>query len=237
MKIKLLLSSFFLITIFTGFCQSAQNLESEAKLNELYNKKFQGSSNLYSGSQYIEQNYAQSGSPFFLSDTLTNGWISYDGHLYSNVPLQWDVFQNYIITLSLKENTKLILREELIDSFYFSGHLIKKMEVDKEHNLLRAGLYDVLYDGKTSVIVMRKKTNMGVIDGKIIVYNFTKRDIVYVKKEGIYYSVKNKRNIFNFFGNYQSPINRLVRKAGLNWRKNFGQCAAIAAQYYDNSAH
>ncbi|MEO6949637.1 MAG: hypothetical protein ABI123_08415 [Ginsengibacter sp.] len=237
MRTKLLLSSFFLITQLTGFCQSPHNVSSEAKVNEFYNTKLQSSSSLYSGPQYIEQSYPKTGSPFFLNDTLASGWIGYDNHLYTNVFLQWDVFQNYVLIRSLKEGAKLILQEELIDSFYFSGHLIKKMKADKEHNLLSAGLYDVLYDGKTDVIAMRKKTSMGIIDGKSMVYNFTSKDIIYIKKEGLYNPVKNKKNVLKLFSNNRSAIKRLVRKAGLNWRKNFDQCAAIAAQHYDNSTH
>ena len=234
---KLLLSVFFSLTLLSVFSQPNQNSKSEAEINALYNKKLQGSSNLYSGPQYIEQNYPQTGTPFFISDSLAMGWISYDSHLYTNVPLQWDVFQNYVITLSLKENAKLILRNDLIDSFYFSGHLLKNIEADKEHNLLQAGLYDFLYDGKTTVIAMRKKTSMGIIQGSAMVYNFTSKDKIYVKKDGIYYLVNRKKDILKLFSKDKSAIKRLVRKAELNWRRNLDQSAAIAARYYDNSTH
>ena len=232
---KLLLSILLSITLFTGFCQPVQNVNDEAEVNAMYNKKLQGSSRLYSGPQYIEQNYPQSGSPFFLRDSLSNGWISYNSHLYKNVPLQWDIFQNYVITLSLKENAKLILRNDLIDSFYFSGHLVKSMEIDKEHNLLQPGFYDFVYDGKTAVLVMRKKTNMGIIQGSSVVYNFTSKDKIYVKKEGIYYFISNKKDILKLFTNNRSAIKRLFRKAGLSWRKNLDEGAAIAAKNYDHS--
>lgn len=237
MRTKLLLSVLLSIFFCSGFCQPIQNVKSEDEINTLYNKKLQASSNLYSGPQYIEQNYPQSGSPFFSSDSLRNGWISYDGHLYTDVLLQWDVFQNYVITLSLKENSKLILRNDLIDSFYFSGHLVKTMKADKELNLLQAGFYEFLYNGKTAVIAIRKKTNMGIIQGGSMVYDFTSKNKIYVKKEGIYFLISNKKDILKLFPKDKSAIKRLVRKAALNWRKNLDQSASIAAQYHDNPTH
>ena len=234
---KLLLSVLFSISLCSGFCQPIQNVKSEDEINALYNKKMQPSSNLYSGPQYIEQNYPQTGSPFFASDTLRDGWISYDSHLYTDVLLQWDVFQNYVITLALKENAKLILRNDLIDSFYFSGHLVKFMQADKENNLLLPGFYDFVYDGKTPVIVMRKKTNMGIIQGSSVVYNFTSKDKIYAKKDGTYYLLSNKKDILKLFGKDKSAIKRLARKAALNWRRNLDQIAAIAAHYHDNPTH
>ena len=234
---RLLLSGVFLLTFFTGFCQPAQNLKNEAAVNSLYNNKLQASSNLYSGPQYIEQIYQKIGSPFFLSDTLINGWISYDSHLYLNVPLQWDVLQNYVITSSLNNSAKLVLRNELIDSFYFSGHHVKQIDADKEHNLLQGGLYDVLYGGNTAVIAKRKKVNMVVIQGLDIYYNFSNQDRIYIKKEGIYYLVNMRKDVFRLFRNKTVAINRLVRKEGLSWKKDFDKCVAVAAEYNDNSTH
>ena len=84
---------------------------------------------------------------------------------------------------------------------------------------------------------MRKKTNMGIIQGSSVVYNFTSKDKIYAKKDGTYYLLSNKKDILKLFGKDKSAIKRLARKAALNWRRNLDQIAAIAAHYHDNPTH
>ncbi|MEO6818861.1 MAG: hypothetical protein ABI204_03975 [Ginsengibacter sp.] len=237
MTTKLLLCGFLILTFFTGFSQLDQNIKSESAVKRLFDQKLQGSSKLYSGPEYIEQTYRMIGNQFFISDSLVNGWVSYGGHLYTDIPMQWDLLQDYVIIKSLRKEEKLVLRNDLIDSFYLSGHLVKNMEADKNHNLLRAGFYDILYTNKTAVIAMRKKETLGIIQGVDVFYNFSAKDKIYVKKEGTYYLINNKKDIVKLFSNKRAAIKRLVRKEGLNWRKNLDQCVVVAAQYYDNFTH
>ena len=78
---------------------------------------------------------------------------------------------------------------------------------------------------------------MGIIQGSSMVYNFTSKDKIYIKKGGIYYLVNNKNDVLNLFNKNRAAINSLVKKQNLNWRKEFDQCVTIAAQYYDNPSH
>lgn len=212
-------------------------MQIKTDVNEFYNEKMENASNIFSGPQYIPQNYRRRGSPFFLTDSLSKGWVSYDSHIYPDVQLQWDILQNYVIIRALSGNAKIILRNDLIDSFYFSGHLIRYMPADKQHNLLYDGFYDVLYDGKTRVLAKRLKETHPNLDELKVRFDFIDKNSFYVRKNGLNYLVTNKRDILKLFHAHRTAIKRHVRKEGLNWRKDFDKCVVIAAHYYDNSSH
>lgn len=204
------------------------------KLNDVYNKYTVESSRLYTGPVYVEQTYLKKGSPFLASDTMSGGWIVYDHHFYPSVAIQWDVYKNYVLVRSLGGFNKVILNNDLIDSFYIAGHLVQNMQPDEEKNLANGGLYELIYTGDTEVIVKRKKENKMEFENSRILYRFYEKNIHYVKKGGIYYRVNNKKDVLRLYGSeYQSAIKREIRRHGLNWRRDFEQCLIAATSYYD----
>lgn len=233
----LLLITLLLVCNLEASSQATNKLQIPTELNEFYNKNMEHSADIFSGPQYIPQNYLKKGSPFFLSDSLTKGWIFYDKILYRDVQLQWDILQNYVITGALGGYSKIILRNELIDSFQFAGHLVRYMPQDKTHNLLNDGFYDILYDGNTQVIVKRLRQTHSNLDELKVRFDFLDRDRVYVKKNDLYYLVSNKSDLLKLFHANRTAIKRLVRKEDLNWRKDFERCVVIASRYYDNTRH
>lgn len=175
------------------------------------------------------------GSPFLDNDTLTSGWISYDGQYYKDVLLQWDVLQNYVLTQSLVSNAKMILRNELIDSFSFGGHLVKFMPRDKKNNLMNEGLYDIIYAGPTTLMAGRKKVNKQRLETNTPVYHLTENNSYYIKKKGIYYQVSNKNDLAYLFAKDMAEIKKVVRRNKLKWKKDLEQVLLIAVVYYDKA--
>lgn len=234
MKPQLLLLLTAMLICGNAFSQFSESDASLQKLNHFYLDEIGSSADIYSGAVYVEQAYRKRGTPFFASDTLSNGWIVYNGQLYPDLKLQWDVLQNYVLTKSLVGYSKLILRNDLIDSFFFAGHLIRYMPANKEQNLMNSGFYDILYRGATPLIASRKKDNIQTIEAMTVYYRFDDKSKYYIQKDSIYYRVANKRDVLKLFPARASGIKRQVRRAGINWRKEFEQALTIAVTYIDN---
>lgn len=229
---------FFLILSTVTSASNAQNTTDDnprETLNDIFVQKIGAGSNVFSGPEYIAQNYRKNGSEFFASDSLATGWVVYDGLLYKNQKLQWDVLQNYVIIQAQNGYSRIILRNDLIDSFYFAGHTIVKKQADKALNLRYSDFYDALYRAGVEVWARRKVTsNFGSSDNRVV-YNMFKQDKFYVKKGNLFYQVTNKREVLNVFAGSQAEITRAVNKADLNWRKDFEECLIIAAAVYDQT--
>ena len=217
------------------YAQSIDKNSFPKDLNNFYNQHIGKSAILYSGPAYIAQTFRMEGSPFLGSDTLTLGWIRYDDHYYKDVLLQWDVFQNYIVTQSLVSNAKMILRNELIDSFFFAGHLVKYLPANKENNLMKEGLYDILYAGPTTLMARRKKIAKDGHWNSKVVYHILDKSKYYIKKKGIYYLVSNRNDLAHLFGKKMAEIKKIVRGNELRWKKDFEQILVIAVVHYDKS--
>lgn len=217
------------------FAQSIYKNSPSNDLNAFYNQHIGKAALLFSGPSYVTQTYPMQGSPFLASDTLTLGWISYDGHYYNNILLQWDILQNYVLTKSLAGYDKMILRTELIDSFSFAGHLVKFIPRNLDHNLMNEGLYEVLYAGATSLIARRRKESKERIDDKKVIYEMIDKSRYYINKKGIYYQVSNKKDLAALLTKDMPEIKKAVRKNKLKWRKNLEQVLILAVVHSDKA--
>ena len=234
MSIRNLSLSFISVLLsLSSFAQSPDTNSPGNKLNTFYNQHIGKSAIIYSGSSYVTPMYPREGSPFLTSDTLTLGWISYDGQYYKEVLLQWDVLQNYVLTRSLVSKAKMILRNDLIDSFSFAGHLVKFMPRDPENNLMKEGLYDILYAGPTTLMARRKKVTRERKDSKTVIYEISDKNSYYIRKKGIYYQVSNKKDVVDLFAKDLVEIKKIVRQNKLKWKKNLEQILRLAVVNYD----
>lgn len=236
MNPKLHLALFLFFISFSVRSQPYQNDSSMLELNTFYNKFFAESSILNLGPVYIVQTYTMAGNPFYKDiDEPLRGWIVYDGHFYNDVALQWDVFQNYVIKPSLTGITRHILNNELIDSFFLDGQLIRNLIADKAHNLQSGGLYAIIHEGNIQAIVRPAKDNIGIIEGMKVKYHFRVKNSYYIRKEGIYYRVSNKKDVLRLFRENRAGIKRELRKEELKWRKDFELCVKSATEYADKA--
>lgn len=226
--------SLLFLSILPARAQTNKN-EELAALNAYYNSKLDSAAFLFTGDEYVYQSYLKVGSPYFLTDSLSRGTIRYAGQLYDHAELQWDVMQNYVLTRSLDGNTKVILRNDLIDSFSIEGHSIIKLYENKAANLYNTDFYDVLYRGTTDVYARRAKETYNTIRNDKIVYHFKDKDKFYVKKNDLFYRVSNRRETMRLYAKHTSEINHAIRKEGLKWRTDFEACLIIAASLNDQS--
>lgn len=228
-----------LLAVLLSLGISAQSIDKENssanEFNTFYNQHIGKASILYSGSAYITMQLPMTGNPFFGGDTLCPGWIRYDGQLYNEVFIQWDVLQNYVLTQSLVSEAKLILRNELIDSFSFAGHLVKFMAGDRENNLMQEGLYDILYEGYTTLMVRRKKVGRQKIEMNVPIYQISVKDLYYIRKKGIYYQVDNKKDVARLYGKEMGEIKKIVRRNKLKWKKDLEQILLLAVVSFDKA--
>lgn len=236
MRRTILFSLSLLFFAIAGFSQ--QNWTSDKLyVNQLFNERLDGAADIHIGPEYVYPGYPKVGSPFFLSDTLTPGWIVYDGHLYTGEQLQWDVQRDFVLVRALNGYSKLILRNDLVDSFFFAGHKIVKLKADPASNLQNTDFYDVLYDGKTRVLVRRKKDTKSRIDEDHVLYEYFDQYKYYIRRNGTYYLVSNKREVLNILSGHRSAVNRRIQKEGLSWNSDFESSVALAAAYYDELNH
>ena len=231
-----------LFCIICGFPVFSQGLRNDSTLLErqvansllLYDKYTGPQASIYNGSEYIAYIFKREGIPFFLADTMALGWVGYEGRIYQPMIIQYDIVRNKVLLLNSNRRSKIVLHNELIDSFYFLNHTFKKLEANSAQNLSTTGFYDFLHNGNIKVYASRKKLFKDVITDNELVRIFSNEDRYYIYKGGKYYLVNNKKDVYNLLNDKKSALKSAMRRRKIKFRKNnFEEALLVAAEIYD----
>ena len=200
----------------------------------LYINRLGENSNLYNGSEYIYSYHGIKGYPFYASDRPLNGDIEYDGILYKNVPMSYDLVRDEVLINEPGQNFNVRLVVEKIRYFSLSNRVFVRMVQDSTGNpFLTTGFYNILYKGKVSVLArLTKKIQSGSAEDSIKFIQYTN---YWVKKDDSYQPVENKKTLLNIFRDQKDLIRKYLRKNKINYKKDPANAIIKAAEYYGSS--
>ena len=198
-----------------------------------YTSSLGESSHLYNGSEYIFTNHGIAGHPFFESELPVKGSVFYDGAFYQNIPLSYDLVSDEVFITAPGQAFNLKLIDIKIRYFSLLNHTFVRINQDSTINgvPLSTGYYDLLYNGKVTVLAKRlKRTKQGFRAEDIITY--AEYNEYTVKKNNTYYNVDSKRSLINLFSDQKDKIKKFIRKNGLSFKKNPENIIVKTAEYY-----
>jgi len=171
--------------------------------------------------------------PYFKDVRYTKSKIRYGGALYTDIPLRWDTYRDELIALS-PENYNVVLSSDKMEDATFHGYHISYLKPDSMSNSPPpAGYYLLLYDGACKVLVkhtavMQQRSSQQRIENYYIYA--TK---YYIKKENVYYQVKNKNTLLNALGSdFHQELNRLIRTNRFRFKRDAeAMIVAVVKEY------
>ena len=197
---------------------------------DVYYHALGNQSPLYNGSEYIEfASTLQEGHPFFETNVFVNGSIRLDGMEFLDVPMLYDLVKDQVIIQHFGKVYKINLPAEKIERFTLSGHSFIRILQDSSHQL-KTGFYDKLYNGKIMVLARREKK----IRENVQIDNIVdQKNFYYIKKNGIYYALKNMRTLLGILKNKKKEIQKYLNKNKVKYKNDPEHAMIIAAEYYD----
>jgi hypothetical protein len=241
MKILLFLIS-VLLFLNPSFSQSVkQDSISDLQLQkaiDLYDHFSADNAPVYNGIEYIYYNFKMEGDPYFITGDFSKGWVNYSGRKYDSLSVMYDVARNQVVILGYDQKSRIVLQNEFVDSFGLLGHTFIKLKEDHQQNLYNTGFYDMLYNGKVQFVARRIKAMNMKIEGMVVVRPFYVKDRFYVHKDGLYYLVNRRKDVYHLFDDKIHEIKKLMRKQHLKIRrKNFEQATTKVTALYDQLTH
>jgi hypothetical protein len=241
MKILLFLIS-VLLFLNPSFSQSVkQDSISDLQLQkaiDLYDHFSADNAPVYNGIEYIYYNFKMEGDPYFITGDFSKGWVNYSGRKYDSLSVMYDVARNQVVILGYDQKSRIVLQNEFVDSFGLLGHTFIKLKEDHQQNLYNTGFYDMLYNGKVQFVARRIKAMNMKIEGMVVVRPFYVKDRFYVHKDGLYYLVNRRKDVYHLFDDKTHEIKKLMRKQHLKIRrKNFEQATTKVTALYDQLTH
>lgn len=193
-------------------------------------------SGIYRGTEYTGYPFRlKSGHQFFESEDISYGSVFYDGILYENVPMRFDIIKDQLVVRYVDQVSGISLHNEKIDFFSLHNHHFIHI---KEDNLnppaIPAGFYDRVYDGGIQVLVSRSKGTLKEVsvEGNFITV-LKQKNNVFLKKDGLYYPVERLGSVIKVLSNKQKEIQEFLKKSNVKFRKNPENAIIRMVRYYD----
>ena len=238
--------SIFFTAIILCYAVTAALAQSNATDSSIYQQSFQNAvalyyksigenAHIYNGSEYVAYSAAVNNkNPFFEVASLQNGDIKYDGIVYNNVPLNYDIYKEEVVINRYNQNFRIRLAANKIDWFTIDNHLFIKIVADSSTKVLGAtGFFDKVYDGSIAVLVKRRKKLDETVTSTGINSQYTEDDRFFIKKDGIYHPVNSKKSVMHVFGDKKKDVQKLMRKNKIKFKPSLEFGIVKAAQFYD----
>jgi hypothetical protein len=184
-------------------------------------------SGLYTGSLYVRDYYRVKGHPFFETDSLQKGDVFYNGVLFKNAELLYDLSHDNLVT-KYAEDANLVLVREKITYFKLRGHLFVAGS-----DALGRGFYDLLYTGKLEILAQRKKELVPWSKSMEFDAAFSQTNNYFIYKDSIYYKVNSKQDLMDVLKNKKDELKEFISKNKLDFKKKFEIALLRTAMYYD----
>ncbi len=230
---------FFYILLICGLSQhvTAQNAD-DTTLHEnalsaigVYYQNLGEESPLYNGSEYIEYAYTlQEGHPFFQVVNFINGNVNVDGMIFHDVPMLYDIVKDQLIIQDFQKVYKINLPADRVQQFFLLGHLFVHLNASDQ---VKTGFYDQLYKGKIALFAKREKKILEKYSNIQISKVVISQNVYYIKKDGVYYTIKNKSSLFSVLKSEKKEIQQYLKANDIKFKREPERAMIMAVKYYD----
>ena len=186
---------------------------------------------LYNGSEYAGSYSRTNGHPYFETDHLQKGAVLYDGVLYQDIPLSYDLSRDELIISSYAQNFNLKLVSEKVVYFSLLNHVFVRIESDSLLNsTVATGFFELLYSGKMMVLAKRvKQLQSGAAEEKP---KFVQYNRYYIRQANSFSQIESERDLLRVFNDQNEEIKKYLHKNGFKYKKDPGNTIVKAVEYY-----
>ncbi|MEP6583786.1 MAG: hypothetical protein ABJA90_05955 [Ginsengibacter sp.] len=215
-----------------------QSLQLQNAIN-LYHQSLIPETGLYNGSEYAYKAYypyaINEGDPFFISREFYSGSVFYNGLLYQNIPLLYDIIKGELLTKDLSQINIIRLNEEKVRWFTIYNQTFYRLVKDSiAKNTVSTDFYDGLYIGNTSLykhVSKIFKENSSSAQG--INRYVVEKDEFFIKKGNEYFRINNRKSLLNVLSDRKKDIGQFMSKSKLKLKKNKEDAFIKVVTYYD----
>ena len=200
----------------------------------LYDSATIESQHLYNGPQYFVYDSPAEEHQFFLSEEWKIGSVFYDGQLFREVPLLYDIVKDQLVARYKQGFGNVALQNQKVGYFTLPDHRFVRVEADTGRvEGLRTGFYDQLYDGKVKVVAHRAKERQQDLTERKVIINFPQKDVFYLYRDGKYHPVRTRKSVLSYLEDQKRPLKQYLRQQKLNFRDNREATILGLAAHYD----
>lgn len=149
---------------------------------------------------------------YFKTDGYTTGSVTYDGQLYTNVSLKYDLLKGILIAKvdGKNNNTGINLISDKIASFSFYGKEFVNIEQERQSGTTISPSFSGFYEkdriGKLTLFTQHRKEGIEVLQLDGVFYKFSDRQDFAVKFNGRLHQLNSQRDLIDLFPSAEESI-------------------------------
>ena len=200
----------------------------------LYHQFTDKQSRLYNGPEHIPYAPSLEGHAYFLDKLIHKGTVVYDGMIYNDVKMQYDLIRDNLVIVHFDGFFRMNLVTEKVKEFSFNDHHYVRLERDSANGLpFATGFYDKLYSGKLMVLAKRTKRIEETVTDKVI-QKVTEKNFYYVYNGKEYNHVRSFKSLLSNVKDRSKEVRQYLRKSKIRYRKDRENAIVKAIEYYDS---
>ena len=206
--------------------------QSVSKIHQVYINEIGDNAQIYHGSEYIRNGQKAAGFPYYESDSMVAGSVSYQGTKYQNQNFFYNMVSDELVINNFEHNALITLATEKIDSFSIGDHVFVRLESKNSNGLTKDGFYDLMYFGEPGFYVRREKRldmGSGGAEPKYAQFNY-----YFVKIKNAYYAVDSKKSLLALLNDKEDVLKKYIRAHKLNFKKHLESSLVLTTIYYSS---
>lgn len=204
----------------------------KARILQLYRDSVNQNLRLYDGFEFTGGYRRSAGHPFFAFEEPRQGRILYEGTVYHNVLLSYDLTRDEVVTVNPVSGQNIKLITSKIEEFEIEGHVF--VHLHHENGMVGfpgEGFYEVLYKGAVTVLAKRKKSLRESARPEEL-SKFSQSNVCFIKKDSTFYVVDSKRSLLQVCGVNKAEVARFMQKEKLDFKKEPEQTIVKVMDFY-----
>lgn len=176
---------------------------------------------IHVGAQYIQEDRHVDGHPFYNNPLLGNGKITISGFRYSDTPLQYDIVNDLVITISKIKNQKAILDPDKVEKFILGdSSTFVKINQDIKSFYHGNGFYREIVEGNGGLYCKHYKEIVKDSSPMTPYSKFFENLKFFILLEDQFHPVRKKKDVFRLLHVTKRDIRPDLKRNNLKFRKN-----------------
>lgn len=198
------------------------------------NRSLGGQSDLYNGPAYKFPDRNIKGDAFFLHNYPDAGMLNYNGIVYKNIPILYDLYKDLVIAKNSSNTDYFSFVNEKLAAFSLFGHTFIRIVADTiSAPSIKTGFYDRLYAGKVWILSKRVKIIQNALGDQNLTLTFEEHTSYFIRKNNIYYNIKDESGILNVLNDKKKEVQQYIKANKIRYKKDPELALVKIAVYYD----
>ena len=198
-----------------------------------YHQTITNQAELYNGVEHVRYLPTIEGIPYYQADEWKPGTIEYNGVVYRDVPMKYDMVKDQVIVKHTNGFSAFSLYSPRVTYFDMGGDRFVYIPAGSDKTLPPAGFYQQVRSGPLTVLVKRTKWIDEQVQSGKLELKFLSANRYYVRKDGAYHNLRREADLMELLGERRKEAKQTLQRAGIRYKKNPELAILTIADYYN----